>query len=58
MKRFVNYIKKSKESLITAASNSIGKMRLDRKIRKSRKQNLEQKWNYGIFKRRTDEITL
>ena len=37
-----DYIKKSKERQITAASNSIGNIRTDRKTRKTRKQNAKK----------------
>ena len=42
-----DYIKKSKKSLITAASDNIGKIRLDRKTIKTRKQKRREM--YGDF---------
>ena len=46
-------IKKSKERLITATSNSCDYMRTNRKIRN---QKCEEKQLYGYFKRQTGEI--
>ena len=50
------YIKKTTEKLITAARNSIGIIRINRKTTKTKKQKLEEKQLYGYFKRQSNEI--
>ena len=47
------YIKKSKERLITAANNSTDNIRTNRTTTKTRKQKWEEKQLYGYFKWRT-----
>ena len=46
-----DYIKKSNERLITAASNKISNIGTIRKTAKIRKQKWEEKQQYGYFKR-------
>ena len=53
MRKIEDYIKKSKERQITAASNSTDNIRTNRK---TRKQIWEEKKTYGYFKRQTCEI--
>ena len=53
--RGLDDIKKSKESLIKAASNNTGKVRTN-KTMKIRKQKWEEKLLYGYFKQQTGEI--
>ena len=53
-RRIENYIKNSKERLITADSNSIVNIRTSRKTTNTRKQ-IERK-PYGCFKQQTNEI--
>ena len=52
---FEEYIKTSKEILITVASNSNGTSP-NSKITKSRKQKWKEKQLYGYYKRQTEEI--
>ena len=50
-------MKKSKERLKSAASNSNGNIRAIRKtVKKKRKQKWEEKQQHGYFKRQTSEI--
>ena len=51
-----DYIKKSKEKLITKASNSNDNMRTNRKTRKTRKQKREEKHLHGYYKPQTCKI--
>ena len=55
MHQYGDYIKKSKERLITAASNSTDKIRTNRTI--TRKQKQEEKQLYGYFKQHTGKIS-
>ena len=50
------YTKKSKERLITAACNSNGNIKINRKSTKTIKQKWEEKQLYGYFKQQTREI--
>ena len=51
-----DYIKKSKDRLVTAASNRNNNIRTNRKTTKTRKQKCEGKKLCGYFKQRTSEI--
>ena len=48
--RLKEYIKKSKERLITVANNSCGNKSADGKTTKARKQKWKEKQVYGYFK--------
>ena len=50
------YIKKSKDRLITATSDGIGNIRPNRQTIKTRKQKREEKQLYGYFKRQNSKI--
>ena len=52
-----DYIKKPKEILITAASNSTDNIRTNRTTIKTWKQKWEEKQLYGYFKRHTGKIS-
>ena len=49
-----DYIKKRKEKLITAASNSTENIRTRKTVWKTRKQKWEEKQLYGYVNRQTD----
>ena len=55
---FEDYIKKSKERLITEASNSTYNIKTSRITTKTRKLKWKEKQLYGDFKRQTSEISL
>ena len=50
MYQYKDYIKKSKERLITKTSNSSDSIRMNRRTTKTRKLKLEEKQWYGYFK--------
>ena len=51
-----DYIKKSKNRLITAANNNSGNISIDRKITRIRKKKWEEKELYGYFKQQIGKI--
>ena len=56
IRRLEDYIKMSKERLITAANNSTDNIGVNKTII-TRKQKWEEKQLYGYFKQQTDEIS-